>query len=434
MVYSKFSATDAKRLHALVTLNIYFGGTRAISQTAFGEFMRNLTYQALSQENDDIFLSFEEGINLAHSNVNTFVETENRQFKMASQINEQISDKLDTKFEVVESPAMQIQLGEEPVISEEPKPVDVFTPLKIENIKEIYDREKADYLKIAMKLNAIELESASEAADSENETLIQEIINPAPGLTVDDDVSVDTQFSFANSDLDTSFALSNSLKARLDNILDNARDKISSVNFPSEPIEKIPNDPLYPHSQIKTEDIFIDDSLRDLLYPGDPIYFPQPSTDNRKDFEINIPENEIIVFKLPSLTLASVEKKESRTILNKIIEDLDLHLKQTFMNKSDKTETKQKITLLKNFNKRLDTIKKEDIEKQLQSHDWLTQLVDDQLTQIQSYYNFGENYENKQTRNKFKNVTVRKRKLLPLTSEHRLKELPSIYSKIPVDN
>ena len=103
------------------------------------------------------------------------------------------------------------------------------------------------------------------------------------------------------------------------------------------------------------------------------------------------------------------------------------------MSKSDKTETKQKITLLKNFNKRLDTIKKEDIEKQLQSHDWLTQLVDDQLTQIQSY-NFGENYENKQTRNKFKNVTVRKRKLFPLTSEHRLKELPSIYSKIPVDN
>ena len=103
------------------------------------------------------------------------------------------------------------------------------------------------------------------------------------------------------------------------------------------------------------------------------------------------------------------------------------------MSKSDKTETKQKITLLKNFNKRLDTIKKEDIEKQLQSHDWLTQLVDDQLTQIQSYYNFGGNYENKKTRNKFKNVTVRKRKLLPLTPEDRLKELPSIYSKIPVD-
>ena len=33
------------------------------------------------------------------------------------------------------------------------------------------------------------------------------------------------------------------------------------------------------------------------------------------------------------------------------------------MSKSDKTKTKQKITLLKSFNKRLHTITKEDIEK-----------------------------------------------------------------------
>ena len=25
-----------------------------------------------------------------------------------------------------------------------------------------------------------------------------------------------------------------------------------------------------------------------MLYPGDPIYFPQPSIDNRKDFEVNV--------------------------------------------------------------------------------------------------------------------------------------------------
>ena len=52
-------------------------------------------------------------------------------------------------------------------------------------------------------------------------------------------------------------------------------------------------------------------------------------------------------------------------MLNKIIEDLDLNLKQTLMSKSNKTETKQKITLLKSFNKRFGTIKKADIEKQL---------------------------------------------------------------------
>ena len=45
------------------------------------------------------------------------------------------------------------------------------------------------------------------------------------------------------------------------------------------------NDSLYPHSQIKTEDIYIDDSLEDMLYPGEPMYFQQPSTDDRTDFK-----------------------------------------------------------------------------------------------------------------------------------------------------
>ena len=66
------------------------------------------------------------------------------------------------------------------------------------------------------------------------------------------------------------------------------------------------------------------------------------------------------------------KKKELKTALNNIIEDLGFILKQTLMSKSDKTETKQKITLIKKFNERLNTIKKADIEKQLQSHEWLT--------------------------------------------------------------
>ena len=49
-----------------------------------------------------------------------------------------------------------------------------------------------------------------------------------------------------------------------------------------------------------------------MLYPGgEELYFPQPSTDDRKDFEINIPESEMIDFKSPSLTFASIEKKKN---------------------------------------------------------------------------------------------------------------------------
>ena len=131
------------------------------------------------------------------------------------------------------------------------------------------------------------------------------------------------------------------------------------------PTKNIPNDPLYPLSQIETEDIYIDDSLRDMLYPGDPIHFLQPSTDDRKDFEVNVTGDEMIVFKSPTLTLATVEKKEFQNIFKKIIEDLKLNITQTLMSQSDKNETKRRISLLRNFYKRLGKIKKVDIEKQL---------------------------------------------------------------------
>ena len=146
-------------------MNIYFGGNQTISQTAYGEFMNNLTYQALSQENDKIFMSFEEFTKLAHSIVNSLVEMEKKEFGITAKINEQISDKLDKEFEAVESPAIQIQLGEEPEL-EKIEPKQSSTPLTKEKIKEIYGKEKTDYLKIATKLHEIDLQVASEVADS----------------------------------------------------------------------------------------------------------------------------------------------------------------------------------------------------------------------------------------------------------------------------
>ena len=147
---------------------------------------------------------------------------------------------------------MKIQRGEEEEEIIEPKPIEFSTPLKIEKINEIYDRQKEDYLRTALKLNETDLEVAAEVADAENEALYEEIINPTPGLVVDDDININTQLDFQNSDLDTSFRLSDTLQERIDNILENAREKVSSFKFPGEPTENIPNDPLYPLSQTET--------------------------------------------------------------------------------------------------------------------------------------------------------------------------------------
>ena len=60
-LYKKFAGTDAKALlsiHALAALNIHFGGNKYIYQGVLGKYLKNLTYQALSQENYKIFMSF----------------------------------------------------------------------------------------------------------------------------------------------------------------------------------------------------------------------------------------------------------------------------------------------------------------------------------------------------------------------------------------
>ena len=70
-----------------------------------------------------------------------------------------------------------------------------------------------------MKINQINLESTAEVADSENEMLFDEIIKP--DQIADDNININTQLNFKNSDS----RLNDNLKARLDKILQNTREK-----------------------------------------------------------------------------------------------------------------------------------------------------------------------------------------------------------------
>ena len=121
-------------------------------------------------------------------------------------------------------------------------------------------------------------------AENSNKAAIDEIVNPTPGLIVHDTVNVDSQLDFEKNDLDTTFRLSNTLQERLDNILEQAGKKVSSLRFPGEVIDEIPNDPLATEKSIETEDIYLDDSLRQLFSSENQLIFPQPSTDDRTDF------------------------------------------------------------------------------------------------------------------------------------------------------
>ena len=61
---------------------------------------------------------------------------------------------------------MEIQLGVEP--EELDEPIQTSTPLTEKEIRAFHDKIKMDYLKKTLKLNATDLESAAEVADSEN--------------------------------------------------------------------------------------------------------------------------------------------------------------------------------------------------------------------------------------------------------------------------
>ena len=132
-LYKKFAGTDPKgsvSLHGLAALNIYFGRNQHASQTAFSGFLTNLTNQAISQKNDDIFLSFDKNIYLVQLIVNAFIDKEKDDIEKKFKISEEIKTKLDTKFDAIEALAMQIQLGEEESeIKHEPKPVEFSTTL-----------------------------------------------------------------------------------------------------------------------------------------------------------------------------------------------------------------------------------------------------------------------------------------------------------------
>ena len=135
-----------------------------------------------------------------------------------------------------------------------------------------------------------------------------------------------------------------------------------------------------------TEDIYIDDSLRDMLYPNEPVYFPQPSTDNRKDFELNVSGDDLIVFKSPTLNYVGIDKKEFEDFFDNIIKDLNLNLKETLMSEENKIEEKQLLIILKNIKKRFSSMTKTDIEQQLKLHKWLKQLIEDQIKLNKKFY------------------------------------------------
>ena len=107
------------------------------------------------------------------------------------------------------------------------------------------------------------------------------------------------------------------------------------------PIELISNNPFLNYEKIdegiETENSYIDDSYTDNYSKFLPL-----STDDRKDFKIDINGGDLIAFKSPSLTTVDVSKTQLKESLNNILEDLNAN-KKDFTDHLDKRRDLKRI-------------------------------------------------------------------------------------------
>ena len=337
-LYQNFKATDARALvsiQALAALNIYLGGDKTISKNALSEFLHNLSFQALSKKADDIYLNFNNVSELIIDILEGLAKKNNESIAVAKNLGKNLQDELDqTDFELELPPELQIQDDLEKYAKQEkipPPPPPRFTSTPLKSKKEInktYDDSKEEYLKTAITINKTDLDAAIENTDDKNKKIVSDIIDPMPGLFVDDKLNLENQFEYKSNDIEKNLNSSNNLQDRLDNILLLMKEKQPPIekNNTKKWIELIPNNPFLNYEkideEIETEDIYIDNSYTDN-YSN----FLLVSTDDRKDFKIKINGGDLIAFKYPSLTTVDNSKTQLKVLLNNFLEDLNANRK-----------------------------------------------------------------------------------------------------------
>ena len=155
-------------------------------------------------------------------------------------------------------------------------------------------------------------------------------------------MNLDKQFEYNSNDVERTFDLSNQVQERLDNLLSlMKKNTLPSIDMwmTEKPTEELSNDPLSSEkSRIKTEDTYIDDIQ----------FFPKPSTDDRKDFEIKVGGYDLIVHKSLMLTTANNSRKNLKDALNNILEDLNANIEDFFKHIAYKKQIEEELGKLKN--------------------------------------------------------------------------------------
>ena len=243
-------------------------------------------------------------------------------------------------------------------------------------------------MKAAITINKTEIDTAIGNAEESNKEVIDEIIDPTTGLIINKKFNIDGQSKYQTNELEKNYALSNQIQERLDDLLTKMKEKTNLINYTiQKPTEEIPNNPLS-SEQPEPIDIYLEDNYYDTY--DNKLIFPQLSTDDRKDFELNIAGDDLIItFKSTTLKTVNISRKELKNTLNNIINDLHANVSD-FKTKSNTKATQRQVKKIKNLIEKVDKGDKQYMESRLSSENWIKKLIDNQIYLESNYYTFDE--------------------------------------------
>ena len=225
-LYKKFGNGDTKSLvssQAVIALFLYYGGEPLTAKKAMEEWKENLTFQALSKENDKVTMHFDYLAKIVFYFLRAFLTLEN-EFSEYENLQDEIANRTIANSEVKTSTPKKSPIPRPPL------------PKILTDETNSLNETDSLFLKTSFTMSKTNLDASIEAAEEKNRKVIQDIVDPTPGFVVDEKIT-DDDFSNREYEDESKFKLSNAAQQRFDNILKDITHDIRSYKVPNRKYE-----------------------------------------------------------------------------------------------------------------------------------------------------------------------------------------------------
>ena len=215
-LYKKIGNGDAKSLvsfQAVVALFLYYGGESIIAKRAMDEWKENLTFQALSKENNEITMKFDYLAEIVFYFLKAFLTLE-------SDFEEHQKLKLEISNKTIDESTKETSTPKRTSIPRPPLPT-IFVD-RTDSLNET----DSMFLKTSFTMTKPNLDASIEAAEEKNRKIIRDIVDPTPGFIVDEKFT-DDDLNNREYENEAEFKLGNAAQKRFDTILKEINENIA---------------------------------------------------------------------------------------------------------------------------------------------------------------------------------------------------------------